>query len=55
MKGDLFITCFVFSETGEAEVQTRIVTVKMAFANQRRKVDKKKVLAGKQVALYLYW
>ncbi|XP_050692200.1 DNA-dependent protein kinase catalytic subunit-like isoform X2 [Eriocheir sinensis] len=36
-------------ETGEAEVETRIITVKMAMANQRRKIDKKKVLAGKQV------
>uniref|UniRef100_A0A0P4W3R0 non-specific serine/threonine protein kinase n=1 Tax=Scylla olivacea TaxID=85551 RepID=A0A0P4W3R0_SCYOL len=36
-------------ETGEVEVQTRVITVKMAYANQRRKVDQKKILASKQV------
>lgn len=52
VKSILIIIYFVFSETGEAEVETRIITVKMAMANQRRKIDKKKVLAGKQVFLY---
>ncbi|XP_069166166.1 DNA-dependent protein kinase catalytic subunit-like [Procambarus clarkii] len=36
---------------GEAEVQTRVITVKMAFANQRRKVDQKKMLSSKRVRL----
>lgn len=43
----------MFSETGEAEVQTRVITLKMAFANQRRKVDEKKILASKQVCVWL--
>ncbi|XP_042208389.1 DNA-dependent protein kinase catalytic subunit-like [Homarus americanus] len=34
---------------GEAEVQARVITVKMAFAYQRRKVDQKKMLDGKQM------
>ena len=35
--------------SGEAEIQTRIISVKMAFANQRRKVDIKKMKDRKQV------
>ncbi|XP_071521265.1 DNA-dependent protein kinase catalytic subunit-like [Panulirus ornatus] len=34
---------------GEAEVHPRVITVKMAFANQRRKVDQKKILGSKEV------
>ncbi|XP_069947778.1 DNA-dependent protein kinase catalytic subunit isoform X2 [Cherax quadricarinatus] len=34
---------------GDAEVQTRVITVKMALANQRRKVDRKKMLSSKRV------
>ena len=32
-------------------MQTRVITTKMAFANQRRKVDQKKMLAGNQVSI----
>ncbi|ROT76685.1 putative DNA-dependent protein kinase catalytic subunit-like [Penaeus vannamei] len=34
---------------GEAEVHTRVITVKMAFARQRRKVDQKKMKESKRV------
>ncbi|XP_063611240.1 DNA-dependent protein kinase catalytic subunit-like [Penaeus indicus] len=34
---------------GEAEVHTRVITVKMAFARQRRKVDQKKIKESKRV------
>ncbi|XP_064117191.1 DNA-dependent protein kinase catalytic subunit-like [Macrobrachium nipponense] len=34
---------------GQAEVYARVMTVKMAFARQRRKVDQKKMLESKQV------